>query len=65
MIFLQQFDFQVEYRHRKNHQNADAVSRIPSTVKVMAVVQELNTDVNALKESQLADAQLRPVIKAL
>ena len=31
----------------------------------MAVIQELNTDVDALKESQLADAQLRPVIKAL
>ena len=31
----------------------------------MTVFQELNTDVDALKESQLADAQLRPIIKAL
>ena len=64
MIFLQQFDFQVEYKPGKNHQNADALSRIPSTEQVMAVIQELNTDVDALKESQLADAQLRPIIKA-
>ena len=65
MIFLQQFDFQVEYKPGKNHENADAMSRRPSTEQVLAVIQELNTDVDALKESQLADAQLRPVIKAL
>ena len=27
-IFLQQFDFRVEYRPGKNHENADAMSRI-------------------------------------
>ena len=65
MIFLQQFDVEVEYRPGKNHENADAMSRIPYTEQVIAVIQELNTDVDALKESQLADAQLRPIIKAL
>ena len=65
MIFLQQFDFQVKYRPGKNHENADAMSRKPSTEQVMAVIQELNTDADALKESQLAEAQLRPGIKAL
>ena len=65
MIFLQQFDFQVEYRSGKNHENADALSRIPSTEHMMAAIQELNADVDALKESQLADEQLRPIIKAL
>ena len=64
-IFLQQFDFQGEYRPGKNHDNVDAMSRRPSTEQVMAVIQELNTDVDALKESQLADTQLRPIIKAL
>ena len=31
----------------------------------MTVIQELNTHVDALKASQLADAELRPVMKAL
>ena len=65
MIFLQQFDFQVEYRPGKNHENADAMCRRLTIEQVMAVIEELNTDVDALKESQLADEQLRPVIKAL
>ena len=65
MIFLQQFDFEVEYRPGKNHENADAMSRIPSTEQVMAVIQELNTTVDALKESQLAVAHLSTVITAL
>ena len=50
---------------QENHENADAMSRIPSTEQVIAVIQELNTNVDALKESQPTDAQLRPVIKAL
>ena len=49
----------------KNHENADAMSRRPSTEQVVEVNQELNTVVDVLKESQLADTQLRPIIKAL
>ena len=39
------------------------VYRRPSTEQVMAVIQDLNGDVDELKKSQLADAQLRPIIK--
>ena len=51
MIFLQQFDFEMEYRPRKNHANAHAMSRKSSTKQVLEVIQELNTDMDALKES--------------
>ena len=65
MIFLQQFNFQMEYRPGKNNSNADVMSRRPSTDEVVALIQDLTTDMDALKENQLSDVQLAPVVKAL
>ena len=38
MMYLQQFDFQVEHRAGRNHGNADAMSRIPSSDLAMPVL---------------------------
>ena len=65
MIFLQQFNFQMEYRPGKNNSNAVVMSRRPSTDEVVALIQDLNTDMDALKENQLSDVQLAPVVEAL
>ena len=62
---LQQFHFEVEYRPGKNHGNADALSRRHPTQQAMAVIQEWGADVDTLKENQLADAQIAPVVEAL
>ena len=65
MIFLRQFNFQMEYRPGKNNSNADVMSRRPSTDEVVALIQDLTTDMDALKENQLSDVQLAPVVEAL
>ena len=65
MIFLQQFNFQFEYKPGKNHGNADAMSRRPPSVDVVATVHQLELDPHKMKSAQLADEQLTPVIKAL
>ena len=41
LMYLQQFEFHVEYRAGKHHTNADALSRIPSADTVLSVSQSL------------------------
>ena len=65
MIFLQQSNFQFEYKLGKNHGNADATFRRPPTVDIIATVHKLELDPHNMKMVQLADEQLAPVIKAL
>ena len=65
MSFLQQFNFQMEYRPGKDNSNADVMSRRPSTDEVVALIQDLTTDMDALKENQLSDVQLAPVVEEL
>ena len=66
LMYLQQFDFQIEYQAGKNHGNADVMSRIPSTEVVMLVFcSELGGDPNDLQAAQSADPELAPIITAL
>ena len=65
MIFLQQFNFQMEYRPEKNNNNTDVMSGRPFTNELVILIQDLTTDMDALKENQLSDVQLAPVVKVL
>jgi len=38
LMYLQQFQFTVEYRMGKQHANADAMSRVPASTAVMPVI---------------------------
>ena len=55
MIFLQQFNFQFEYKPGKSHGNADAMSRRPSNENVVATVHQLEMDSDEMRKAQLAD----------
>ena len=55
MIFLQQFNFQFEYKPGKSHGNADAMSRRPSNENVVATVNQLEMDSDEMRKAQLAD----------
>ena len=50
---------------REENSNADVMSRRPSTDEVVALIQDLTTGMDALKENQLSDVQLAPVVEAL
>ena len=65
-MYLQQFEFHVEYQAGKHHTNADASSRIPSADTVMSVSQSLlgNSSID-IKAAQHGDEQLSPIITAL
>ena len=65
MMFLQHFNFRFEYKPGKNHGNADAMSRRPPSVDVVATVHQLELDPHKMKSAQLADEKLAPVIKEL
>ena len=64
-IFLQQFNFQFEYKPGRNHGNADTMSRRSSTENIVAALHQLDIDPENMRRIQLADKQLAPVIKAL
>ena len=55
----------MECRPGKDNSYADVISRRPSTDEVVALIQDLTTDMDALKENQLSDVQLAPVFEAL
>ena len=60
-LFLQQFDFKFEYRHGVAHTNADCLSCVPVThLKSLQLF-----DGDTLRETQLANPQLQPIIAAL
>ena len=66
IMYLQQFDFHVEHRTGKNHGNADAMSRIPSSEVVMPVIHhELGQNLTETHAAQVADPALVPIITAL
>ena len=66
-IFLQQFDFTVEYKPGKDHRNADALSRrrSESDDQVNAVDQEPKPSLSDIWSAQLQDSELKPLIQAL
>ena len=66
-IFLQQFDFTVEYKPGKDHRNADALSRRrgESDDQVNAVDQEPKPSLSDIRSAQLQDSELKPLIQAL
>ena len=65
MIFLQQFNFQFEYKPRRSHDNVDTICRRPSTQNVATTIHQLDIDPDNMRRTQLADEQLAPVIEAL
>ena len=66
LMYLQQFEFYVEYRAGKHHTNADVLSWIPSADTVMSVSQSLlgNSSID-IRAAQHGDEQLSPIITAL
>ena len=66
LMYLQQFNFQVQFRSGKIHKNADTLSRRPATEPVISVIQQqLGRDLHMLQSAQLADQDLAPIITAL
>ena len=67
MTFLQQFDFQFEYRPGRQHGNADALSRRPPVEpEVIAVVQDMFlTGSEEVQVAQAQDKVLGTIITAL
>ena len=68
MLFLQQFNFQFEYKQGVTHSNTDALSRIPPAVPappVVTVIHEWTGSTDSLHDAQGKDLKLSPVIKAL
>ena len=68
MLFLQQFNFQFEYKQGVTHSNADALSRIPPAVPappVVTIIHEWTGSIDSLRDAQGKDLKLSPVIKAL
>ena len=59
MLFLQQFNFQFEYKPGKCLDNVDTLSRIT------LVIPASSTTFESISEAQLKDYQLTPIIKAL
>ena len=59
LMYLQQFDFHVEYQAGKNHTNADALSRIPPVQLLMSMTHNLFeiSSIN-IRAAQQADKQL-------
>ena len=66
LMYLQQFNFQVEYRSGKTHNNADALSRRPATEPIISVIQQqLRKGLGDLQSAQSSDPDLAPIITAL
>ncbi len=61
IVKLQQYDFEIEHRHEKKHQNADALSRLP----LNKIELTTNEDLIKLREDQLSDPAIGPVLRAL
>ena len=68
ILFLQQFDFEMEHRPGKEHGNADALSRRPvpegSLVTAIQDVWALG-DMNELREAQSADVKISNTMRAI
>ena len=62
IIYLQQLDFEVEYRAGKGHSNAEVLSRIPPADAVMLVIEY---QLGGADVDVQADEQLSTVIVAL
>ena len=64
-IFLQQFQFEFEYKPGKSHGNADTMSRRPPTEDTVAVIHQLKIEPEDLCKAQQADDVLTQNIKTL
>ena len=62
MMYLQQFQYTIEYQPGKQHTNADTLSRIPIHV-IDTFLPTISAD--QLKAAQLEDEVLKPVVDAL
>ena len=63
-MYLQQFNFEVQYRAGKENTNADALSRLPPADVVMPVMEIGGTRVD-VQVAQKADEQLSSIVTAL
>ena len=67
-MFLQQFDFEVQYRPGQEHANADVLSRRPAHMdSFIATIWEVGTfsDWSEIKEAQAADIKISNTIKVI
>ena len=67
-MFLQQFDFEVQYRPGREHANADTLSRRPAHMEsFIAAMWEVGTfgDWSEIKKAQAADTKISNTIKAI
>ena len=73
---LQEFDFSIEHRRGRSHGNADALSRLPcrqcgrdshhvDTTNPVFVIALQNQSVSSLRESQLADDSIGPLLQGM
>ena len=63
-MYLQQFNFEVQYRAGKEHTNTDALSHLPPADVVMPVMELGGTRVD-VQAAQKADEQLFLIVTAL
>ena len=65
IMYLQQFNFEVQYRAGKDHTNTDALSRLPPADGVMTIMEYRLGDTVDVQTVQQTDEQLSPIIVAL
>ena len=65
IMYLQQFNFEVQYRAGKDHTNADVLSRLPPADEVMTVMEYHLGGTVDVQTAQQTDEQLSPIIVAL
>lgn len=64
MLFLMQFDYEMEYKPGRTHNNADALSRLPPVGDAINVIQDV-CPLNRMQQAQAVDKCLQPIITAL
>ena len=65
IMYLQQFDFEVQFRAGKVHTNADVLSRLPPADGVMPILEHQLGEGIDVQKAQETDEQLSPIIVAL
>ena len=65
IMYLQQFNFEVQFRAGKEHTNADALSQLLPTDGVMPVMEHHLDGAVDVQTAQQTDEQLSPIIKTL
>ncbi|WP_435321309.1 hypothetical protein, partial [Klebsiella pneumoniae] len=60
-FLLNQFEYEIEYRKTKDHQNADALSRLPAGRDASFDKEECDEDVDTILTISTLSQQINPV----